>query len=428
MKFFDLIKIANRNLLRNKLRTFLTIMAIFIGAFTLVLTNGLGDGLRDYVDKQVKSAEGSRILFVQKKIVRPKKEEINPDEPLEYKENPPEEENEQRFEPNAFSIPLAEIENAAREIPEVKTATPRYPMMGEYITYNGGKKYRLFLAMISEGVTQKTEAGHSIDGANQIVIPLSLAKAFSENIQSLIGKEVTIAYKNKAGEMKNISLTIVGVATKGIMTNFSSFVDAATARKIYEEQSAGKPDFNVFQNITFQLTSGDDKTIEAVKRKLDEKGYTAESFADQDKRKYDGISIMQFVLGFFAFIALLAASFGIINTLIVAVIERTKEIGLHKALGMGRWTIFALFSLESVLIGFWGAMSGVVGGIVIGTITNLILGSTYLESFEGYSLFAFRFFSIAWVTLLVCIIAFLAGVLPAWRASRLNPIEALRYE
>ncbi len=108
--------------------------------------------------------------------------------------------------------------------------------------------------------------------------------------------------------------------------------------------------------------------------------------------------------------------------------ERTKEIGLQKALGMGRGKVFLLFSLESVLIGFWGAMTGVVIGVSVGIITNIILAGTYLESFEGYNLFSFRLFSIIWVVLLVCVIAFLAGVMPAYRASRLNPIEALRYE
>ena len=101
---------------------------------------------------------------------------------------------------------------------------------------------------------------------------------------------------------------------------------------------------------------------------------------------------------------------------------------MQKALGMGRGKIFFLFSLESILIGFWGAMFGIVAGIVIGTIANFYLARTYLESFEGYSLFVFTLPSILFVLILVCAIAFVAGVLPALRASRLNPIEALRYE
>jgi putative ABC transport system permease protein len=425
MKFFDLIKIANRNLFRNKLRTFLTIMAIFVGSFTLVLTNGIGDGMRDYIENQVKNFEGSNILQVRKKIERPKSE-ANPSEPIEYKEIAPDE-NREKFDMDSYTLSLAQMESVAKEIPEIESVTPRYPSRGEYIQFNGGKKYRLFLGMLSEGVTQKTEAGRSINGTNQIVIPLALAKTFNENIEALIGKEVVIAYKTAAGEMKTMPLNIVGVATNGFMLNISSFVDAATARKIYEEQYAGKDDFNQFESITLRLNSGDAATFAAVKQKLDEKGMTAESFADKDKRTYDGIAFVQIGLNFFAFIALFAASFGIINTLIVAVMERTKEIGLQKALGMGRWTIFALFSLESVLIGFWGAMTGVVGGMLIGTFASLVLRNG-LESFAGYSLFVFKLFSISWVVLLVCLIAFLAGVLPAWRASRLNPIEALRYE
>jgi putative ABC transport system permease protein len=110
------------------------------------------------------------------------------------------------------------------------------------------------------------------------------------------------------------------------------------------------------------------------------------------------------------------------------VLERTKEIGLQKALGMGRGKIFAIFSLESVLIGFWGAVLGAFGGIAAGLITNKVLVTAYAGSFEGFSLFAFKPFSILMIILLVCAIAFVAGVMPAIRASRLNPIESLRYE
>lgn len=104
------------------------------------------------------------------------------------------------------------------------------------------------------------------------------------------------------------------------------------------------------------------------------------------------------------------------------------EIGLQKALGMGRGKIFAIFSLESVLIGFWGAAIGTLGGIVVGLISNKVLITAYADSFEGFTLFVFTLPSIAVVMLIVCAIAFFAGVLPAIRASRLNPIESLRYE
>lgn len=426
MKLRDLLRIANRNLLRNKLRTFLTIMAIFVGSFTLVMTNAISDGMKDYVENQVKSIEGKNILFVSKKFDEPDtNRKIG--EPVEYKEKT-EDEKGNVIDPNSYSVNLSQIDSLKKDIPEIKTVTPRYDFNGEFITLDGIKKFQVSLGMLSEGVKQKVETGSSISGMGEIVIPLELGKTLDSDIKNLIGKDATIGYKvEKSNETKTIQLKIVGVATKGFMANFVSYVDSGTARRIYEDQHRGSENYNKFWNFTIQLENISEKKIAEIKQKLDEKGFSAETFGDRDKRTYDAIGILQVGLGFFAFIALLAASFGIINTLVVAVMERTKEIGLQKALGLGREKIFLLFTLESVLIGFWGAMLGVVGGILVGTIAN-IMTATYLSSFEGYSLFSFRVFSIGWVVLLVCIIAFLAGVMPAFRASRLNPIEALRYE
>jgi putative ABC transport system permease protein len=395
---------------------------------TLVLTNGLGDGLRDYVDKEVKNTEGANVLFVRKKIER-KGEQMNPDEPVEYKEKSLDESG-NKIDPNSMLISQEQIEALRNEIPEVKTITRRYWVKGEYITISGAKKYRVFLDMLSEGVTQKVEAGKTIDGANQIMLPLDIAKAYDENLNNLIGKTATVAYKVKDqdDEIKTLQLKIVGVTTKGMMTSFSSYIDSETAKRIYEDQNQQADDLNQFSNLTLQLKTGEPQKIAAVKDKLDELGFSADSIADRQKRAYDGVAILQIGLNLFAFIALLAASFGIINTLVIAVLERTKEIGLQKALGMGRGKIFLLFSFESILIGFWGAVIGVLGGIIVGTIVNIFVARTYLESFEGYSIFVFKPLSIFLVMLLVCTIAFAAGVFPAFRASRLNPIEALRYE
>lgn len=428
MKLPELIRISNRNLFRSRMRTVLTVLAIFVGSFTLVLTNGLGDGLRDYVERQVKNLEGNKILFVRKRIETHADENAKPDEPREYRETTTDEAGSE-FDPNSFVVAPERMEALRREMPEIKSITPRYDVDAEYITVGGSKKYQVSLGTLSEGITQKTEAGRTIDGAGQIMLPLSLGKAIDENIGNLIGKTATVGYRvREGGEMKTVALKIVGVSTKGMMANFNSFIDTETARRLYDEQNAGSVNYNKFSNYTLQLDTGDETQIAALKRRLDEKGFTAETFADQRKRTYDAIGILQIGLNLFAFIALLAASFGIINTLIIAVLERTKEIGLQKALGMGRAKIFFLFSLESILIGFWGALLGIVAGIVLGSIANFYLARTYLESFEGYSLFVFTPPSILFVLLLVCAIAFVAGVLPALRASRLNPIEALRYE
>ncbi|NOT48616.1 MAG: FtsX-like permease family protein [Acidobacteria bacterium] len=425
MKTWDLIRTSNRNLFRNKLRTFLTVMAIFVGSFTLTMTNGLGDGMRDYVESQVKNIEGDRAIIVRKKVERPAGGP-RAGAPQEYKESSGDE-SELDFDPNSMLLTQSQIDSAVRGLKGVKGVTPRYNFKAEYITMDGKKSYKAEIGMLSEGITAKTDAGKPLSGPNQIVIPSGLARELDPEIVNLVGKTVTVGYKLPDGTMKTVPLEIAGVATKGFMTNYSSFVGAETARKLHAEQkTASGPD--QFIAFTIEMETSDAAAIAAVKEELSAKGFEADTIADNDKRTYDAIGIFKTGMNLFALVALLAASFGIINTLVIAVLERTKEIGLQKALGMGRGKIFAIFSLESVLIGFWGAVLGTLGGIATGLIANKVLVAAYAESFEGFSLFAFKPLSITLVILLVCAIAFVAGVMPAIRASRLNPIESLRYE
>ncbi|MGH9843998.1 MAG: ABC transporter permease, partial [Blastocatellia bacterium] len=114
----------------------------------------------------------------------------------------------------------------------------------------------------------------------------------------------------------------------------------------------------------------------------------------------------------FAFISLLAASFGIINTLVIAVMERVKEIGLQRAMGMGRGKVFLLFSIESILIGFWGAVLGVILAVIAGLSASYYLAKNYLDSFAGYQVIVFTPASVAFVISLICVVAFIAGVFP----------------
>ena len=424
MKTWDLVKTANRNLFRNKLRTFLTVVAIFVGAFTLTMTNGVGDGMRDYVESQVKNIEGDRAIIVRKKIERPVGARAGT--PEEYKETS-EGDEELDFDPNSVLMTLPQIEAVTREIDGVKSVTPRYNFKADYIAIDGGTKYKAEVAFLSDGITAKTDAGAGLNGEGQIVIPSGLAKAVDPNVGNLVGRTARVGYKLPDGTLKTIGLTVTGVATKGFMTNYSSFVDASTAKSLHDEQKNNAvPD--QFIAFTMMMDSSDPARIAAAKKALSERGLEGDTIADNEKRTYDAIGIFKTGMNLFALVALLAASFGIINTLVIAVLERTKEIGLQKALGMGRGKIFAIFSLESVFIGFWGAMLGALGAMAAGLIANQVLLKVYAESFEGFSLFAFKPLSIAMIVLLVCGIAFLAGVMPAIRASRLNPIESLRYE
>ncbi len=424
MKLSDLIVTANRNLFRNKLRTLLTVLAIFVGAFTLTITNAIGDSLSDYIEKQVKNYEGTQVLFVNKKLgVEAQNAQRGA---VEYTEDAP---ATAEIDPRTMFVSFSQIEKLAGEFPEVVDFTPSYPIHSEYVTLDSVKKYRTRLNAMAKGMTRKIEAGGQVTGEGQIILQYGVAKIMADDLASLIGKEVTVGYKaGNPRQMQTEKLKIVGISTKGMLESKFSTIDQATEKKIYEAQQKGADNYDKFFDFSLQLNTGDPQKIAALKTGLSEKGFDAETYADQNQRIYDAIGIFQIGMNLFAFISLLAASFGIINTLVIAVMERTKEIGLQKSLGMSRAKIFLLFTLESVFIGFWGAVLGIGAAVVVGSIASSVASKYFLESFEGYSFLLFSPVSIILVALLICGIAFVSGVLPAFRASRLNPIEALRYE
>jgi len=112
----------------------------------------------------------------------------------------------------------------------------------------------------------------------------------------------------------------------------------------------------------------------------------------------------------------------------MSVQERTREIGLMKAMGMGASKVFALFSAEAVVIGFLGSAIGAAVAIGLGTIISNVLAAGPLSDLAGLRVLEFNPISVITVIVVVMLLAFLSGTLPAARAARLDPIEALRYE
>ncbi|MFC5127154.1 ABC transporter permease [Pseudoclavibacter helvolus] len=112
----------------------------------------------------------------------------------------------------------------------------------------------------------------------------------------------------------------------------------------------------------------------------------------------------------------------------MSVQERTREMGLMKAMGMGSGRVFTLFSVEAAFIGLLGSAIGALVAVVAGTVISAALATTLLADLPGLTLIAFDPVSIGVVIVVVMIIAFLAGTLPAARAARADPVESLRYE
>jgi ABC-type antimicrobial peptide transport system permease subunit len=163
---------------------------------------------------------------------------------------------------------------------------------------------------------------------------------------------------------------------------------------------------------------------------LDSQGYEVQSRKMMLDMANRGMIILQTMLASVGGLALLVASIGIANTMIMSVYERTKEIGILKAVGAGPGQIRALFMVEASLIGLLGGLFGTVLGWLLGKALNLLI----LEIMRWQEVnIQGTFFVVAW-WLIVAALAFatlvglLAGLYPAARAARLAPLEALRYE
>lgn len=135
------------------------------------------------------------------------------------------------------------------------------------------------------------------------------------------------------------------------------------------------------------------------------------------------------ILGAFGLIALIVASIGTFNTLTISLLERTREIGLFKALGMRNRDVYKLFLSESLIIGFLGGILGVAVGILAGMgIDALIALYAHKTGAENIVIFTTPWVFAAGTAGLSLVIGFVTGWYPSRRAVKMNPLDALRYE
>jgi putative ABC transport system permease protein len=182
-----------------------------------------------------------------------------------------------------------------------------------------------------------------------------------------------------------------------------------------------------FTALTVRVNSP--KDVAAVEAAIKKMGFNAFSLLDATKGLRLVFTVFDLFLGLFGSLALTVASLGIINTLVMAILERRREIGVLKALGATDGDVKSLFFAEAAAMGFFGGLCGVALGWFIGQAltwgTGLYLRQQDLPSVKiSYVPWWLALSAIAFATL----VSLLAGLYPASRAARLNPVDALRYE
>lgn len=432
----DIVRRAWRSAFRSKLRTALTVLAIVVGAFTLTLTTAIGAGINGYVSDTVASVGVDNVMTVMHEATQERGSgpaEYDPDAAATVSGTS----GAPAGAPGAGTVAALTQDDLAElaAVPGVLDVQPNRTVSVDYVQHADGTRYQLSLAQFLPGMHVELSAGEQLDldtDEAQLVLPEDYVEPLGfASAQDAVGQEVTLAVTDAAGTQATTTATVVGVAEPGLIASAGAVPNDALVTALDDLARVGSPAGAAVTygsaSVFFDPDSGTDATT-ALQDRLADLGYSALTLDDQLGTFTSVIDVIVFVLSAFAAIALVAAAIGIVNTLYMAVQERTREIGLMKAMGLSSAKVFSLFSVEAVVIGLLGSLAGVVLAMLVGSVAGAALAGTILSNLAGLTLFVFQPLTVAGIVLAIMAIAFLAGTLPAVRAARSDPIESLRYE
>jgi putative ABC transport system permease protein len=458
MKGRDLGELAVRNLREAILRNSLTTLGVAVGVASLVAMLSLGVGLQTLAsDRLTKSGLFDAVFVTSRRGFGGPGGEGPP----RKSSAPPE-----RFKP---------LDEDARQkfaaVPNVVDVYPQIRFLTD-VRYEGNS-YSTNVLGVPES-SRATSAFDSITGkyfssptAEEAILQLDFAKELSPLPANLVGKEITLRYAERralssdeiakekdidaqldammSGGISIVSrekkLRIVGVIESDPSAGIGGFgggrvfLPIRVAQQLHAAQANDVQDFvrgggsgkPTYAALTIRVKNP--KNVLQVEDAIKKLGFNAFSLLDAARSLRLVFTVFDLFLGLFGSLALTVASLGIINTLVMAILERRREIGVLKALGATDGDVRSLFFAEAGAMGLLGGILGVTLGWLIGQ--ALTWGTTiYLRRQD---LPAVKISYVPWWLALSAIafavaVSLAAGLYPAARAARLNPVEALRYE
>lgn len=431
MKVIDTFRRSGRNLCQAKTRTILTALALAVGGFTLTLTLAAANGAKAYSNRLIATNLDSSSLIVTKdKGLFGQSGGVNT-KPQEYDNS--------LTSLGSRGVLVKELNQAdidkIAKLPGVESVFQTYATNAQYITTANSKKYTASIQAYNNKISHDFIAGTvSTDVPDgSVVIPdsyLSLLNLGSAN--QAIGKTITVRTQQVTGATKSQDFKIAAVLTTPstlISGDVSStlLISTTDARNTYNFINSGTVNANRFLFVSARVIDGTNaQKLNATKATIINAGYAAESAADTQAVIGQIINVLQIIILVFGLITLIASFFGVVNTQYISVLERTREIGLMKALGMGRRSVLGLFVIEATWIGFFGALIGALGAVIVGLTINPWI--SHKLNFGSDKLLVFKPSQLLGLIVFLMIVTTIAGLLPARSAARLDPIEALRTE
>ncbi|MDI4584709.1 ATP-binding cassette domain-containing protein [Oenococcus sp. UCMA 14587] len=400
-------------------RNFLIMLGTGIGIFAVLLFSGLGNGITAFINSQINSLVNPRSVTVMKNTSGKKMSQAQFEKTVQQASS----------NPSSMLIKQSELDKL-KSLKNVNTVEPGYQFSQYTLTMTGVKSpvTGTGLQTWTKAYSSNTVKVGKKPGENQIVIDKSQAQTFlgTKKYKQAIGKTVSLTFTwiNKDQQPVTVKkdLKVVGIANGGQSgaiagTNYSTMKNMLT-----DAGATTDPNFVSVNANSIDATKTVAKKINNIK--TDGK-YTfgAITVGDVLNTVSSYVKLATNVLSAIAAISLVVSALMIIVSMYMSVSERTKEIGVLRALGEGKKDISRLFTGESVLIGLFSAVLALALAFGIGGIVNKLLyglaKANMVVITPGNVVFAF---------VIAIVISFLAALLPARRAAKLDPIESLATE
>lgn len=239
------------------------------------------------------------------------------------------------------------------------------------------------------------------------------------------------------GQKFTVSFSVVGDIFEGSMGKVISVPTEYTIRGVTPDEGAPQMyvpfvdirSLGVVSYSQVKVAVHDEKNLERVRRQIESMGYTSSSVVDTVNQINSLFATARIILGLLGMVALAVASLGMFNTLTVSLLERTREVGLMKAMGMRSDEVRELFLTESMVMGSVGGILGISLGYIGGKFFGLILSIFSLSQGEGFLDVTFiPLMFILFILGLSLVVGIVTGIYPARRSAHISALNALRYE